>query len=229
MQQTTTYKLNLIETDDVFSPEPLNQNTRKVEAALSDAAAALASETTARQSADAAEAATRQRAVADEAATRQRADADEAAARQRAVADEAAARKNADATETAARQKAVADEIAARKSAVSAEATARQNAIAAESAALSRRITALEAHKFACGTYTGNTTTYGGSQTIKLPFTPKAVIVAAGVNISLADKPTKTVKIVSGGFTVYYMINQEARQTESANTKGNVYTYLAFC
>ena len=42
MQQTTTYKLNLIETDDVFSPEPLNQNTQKVEAALSDAAAALA-------------------------------------------------------------------------------------------------------------------------------------------------------------------------------------------
>ena len=111
----------------------------------------------------------------------------------------------------------------------SAEATAGQNAIAAESAALARRIAALETHKFACGTYTGNTNTYGGSQTIKLPFTPKAVIVAAGVNISLADKPTKTVKIVSGGFTVYYMINQEARQTESANTKGNVYTYLAFC
>ena len=98
MQQTTTYKLNLIETDDVFSPEPLNQNARKVETALADGAAALAEET----------------------AARQKAVADEIAARQKAVSDEAAARKDAVAAETAAREKAVADEAAARKSAVTA-------------------------------------------------------------------------------------------------------------
>ena len=34
MQQTQTYKLNLIETSDVFSPNPLNENTQKTEAAL---------------------------------------------------------------------------------------------------------------------------------------------------------------------------------------------------
>ena len=34
MQQTETYKLNLIESDDPFSPEALNDNARTVEAAL---------------------------------------------------------------------------------------------------------------------------------------------------------------------------------------------------
>ena len=34
MQQTGTYKLNLIEPSDTFSPEPLNENTGKVEGAL---------------------------------------------------------------------------------------------------------------------------------------------------------------------------------------------------
>ena len=35
MQQTEHYKLNLIETSDPFSPQPLNENTEKTEAALS--------------------------------------------------------------------------------------------------------------------------------------------------------------------------------------------------
>ncbi len=42
MQQTEKYKLSLIEKDDVFSPDALNENARKMEAALntkSDAAA----------------------------------------------------------------------------------------------------------------------------------------------------------------------------------------------
>ena len=34
MQQTTKYKLNLVEKTDTFSPEALNQNTQKVEDAL---------------------------------------------------------------------------------------------------------------------------------------------------------------------------------------------------
>lgn len=47
MQQTQTYKLNLIETSDTFSPAPLNENMEKVEAQFSAEAAA-------RQSGDAA-------------------------------------------------------------------------------------------------------------------------------------------------------------------------------
>lgn len=39
MQQTAKYKLNLIEKSDTFSPDPLNQNTQKVENALSAATA----------------------------------------------------------------------------------------------------------------------------------------------------------------------------------------------
>ena len=35
MRQTETYKLNLIEKDDTFSPDPLNQNTQKIEQELS--------------------------------------------------------------------------------------------------------------------------------------------------------------------------------------------------
>ena len=230
MQQTTTYKLNLIETDDVFSPEPLNQNTQKVEAALSDAAAALAAESRARQSADAAEATARKKANADEVTARQGAIANEAAARQSADATETAARKKADADEAAARQKAVADEIAARKSAVSAEATARQKAIAAESAALSRRITILETHKFACGIYIGS----GAPQTIKLSFTPKAVIVpiirggTSVTAISLTERPRDSIKIVTGGFTVSNTSAEVSYANEYANTANTKYVYLAF-
>ena len=35
MQQTDNYKLNLIEKGDTFSPDPLNDNTQKLDAALS--------------------------------------------------------------------------------------------------------------------------------------------------------------------------------------------------
>ena len=49
MQQTNKYKLNLIEKDDTFSPDPLNDNMEKVEGALK-------AETGAWQAADAAEA-----------------------------------------------------------------------------------------------------------------------------------------------------------------------------
>ena len=49
MQQTNKYKLNLIEKDDTFSPDPLNDNMEKVEEALEREAAA-------RQAADATEA-----------------------------------------------------------------------------------------------------------------------------------------------------------------------------
>lgn len=54
MQQTTQYQLNLIETDDAFSPNPLNDNTQKLEAALQAAEAAQAAETQARRESDSA-------------------------------------------------------------------------------------------------------------------------------------------------------------------------------
>ena len=41
MQQTEKYKLNLIEKTDTFSPDPLNENMEKVEAAITAEAAAL--------------------------------------------------------------------------------------------------------------------------------------------------------------------------------------------
>ena len=197
MQQTTTYKLNLIETDDVFSPEPLSENARKVDAALSSTASALAAETAARKSADTAG----------------------TAAWQKAVADEAAARQKAVTAEATARQKAIAAETAARQSAINAEATARKNAVAA-----------LERHKFACGTYTGN----GTSQTIQLSFTPKAVVIpiantnGALTGVCLWDKPLNSIKIVTGGFTVSNVGSSLAHSYEYANTSGVRYAYLAF-
>lgn len=36
MQQTETYKLNLIETSDPFSPQALNENTQKLEEVVED-------------------------------------------------------------------------------------------------------------------------------------------------------------------------------------------------
>lgn len=58
MQQTETYKLNLIEKTDTFSPDALNENARKVENALSAATAHTdagdRAEASARASADAA-------------------------------------------------------------------------------------------------------------------------------------------------------------------------------
>lgn len=41
MQQTETYKLNLIETDDVFSPAALNENAKTLEAELARLDAAI--------------------------------------------------------------------------------------------------------------------------------------------------------------------------------------------
>ena len=46
MQQTQTYKLNLIETSDTFSPAPLNENMEKLEDAISASAADLDSRVT---------------------------------------------------------------------------------------------------------------------------------------------------------------------------------------
>ena len=70
MQHTKQYELNLIDKTDAFSPDPLNENTEKVEKALEAVRAGAADE-----------AAARAKAVSDEATARAKADADEAAAR----------------------------------------------------------------------------------------------------------------------------------------------------
>jgi len=66
MQQTNKYKLNLIEKDDAFSPDPLNENARKVEAAL-DAKASAAGAKAAKAALEAADAALDRRVTAIEA------------------------------------------------------------------------------------------------------------------------------------------------------------------
>ena len=74
MTQTTKYKLNLIEPKDTFSPDPLNDNMTRVDAALdairAEAAAGLSSETQARIAAVNAEAQTRANAINAEAQAR---------------------------------------------------------------------------------------------------------------------------------------------------------------
>ena len=52
MQQTDKYQLNLIENEDTFSPDPLNGNAEKLEAALIRLEGADAAEAQARAAAD---------------------------------------------------------------------------------------------------------------------------------------------------------------------------------
>ncbi len=49
MQQTDQYQLNLIEKDDTFSPDPLNENARRLEEALQAAREAGDAEAAARE------------------------------------------------------------------------------------------------------------------------------------------------------------------------------------
>ena len=53
MQRTNKYKLNIIETSDAFSPEPLNKNTEELEKALTALEAADAKLQTTLETADA--------------------------------------------------------------------------------------------------------------------------------------------------------------------------------
>ena len=222
MQQTTTYKLNLIEADDVFSPEPLSENARKVDAALSSTASALAAETAARKSADTAGTAAWQRAVASEAAARQSAVTAEAAARQKAVADETAARKSAVSAEAAARQKAVSDEAALRQKAIAAETAARQSA----DAALDRRLKVFEAHRAASGTYTAKDSKLPIK--VNLGFTPRLLFIHGLVEnhnsamILPGETSTSRARIVPNGFII------PAGYNYFLNYQNHQYAYIAY-
>ena len=99
MQHTNKYKFNIIEADDPFSPDALNENTQKVEDALVTHEAVVDSvlkdQKLAWQAADKTEAAAREAADKTEAATREAADKTEAAAREAADRAETAAREAA--------------------------------------------------------------------------------------------------------------------------------------
>ena len=129
MQQTQTYKLNLIETSDTFSPAPLNENMEKVEAGISA---------------------------------------------------EAAARQSGD-------------------------------------AALAQRVTMLELHKIAVGTYKGT----GSEVTVNLGFAPELLMVQPGINVpTFAIKPG----------TAHYQLTENGFQTSSAvSNTSTTYTYFAVC
>ena len=157
MKKTEAYNLNVIETSDAFSPDPLNENTALLEQALSSANAGTAAEAKPR---------------------------------------------------------------------------------AAAVSAVEKRVAALEAHKFAVGTYTGTGTKTGDSQTIKLGISPAAVFVSnaryalASVRGALAltgNPDTGILEIVSGGFKAYGYRDTGANPPPSANENGQVYRYIAFC
>ena len=151
MQQTPTYKLNLIETSDLFSPNPLNENAQKLEAALA-------------AKADAAQSAAAHTALSD------------------SIAAEGSARKSADTTlqnNINAVNTALTNSLAAANSAITAETAARKSADTAldkRAGALESRATALEAHRIAIGSYTGD----GKAKTLNLGFTPLFAIVGSG-------------------------------------------------
>lgn len=137
-------------------------------------------------------------------------------------------------TAAEAQSRAAADsaEAQARAAAINSEAQAR----AAADNALASRVTALEGHKFAAGTYTGKGTKAGDSQTIKLGFTPAAVFVSNARMTSdtfgamaVTGHPVSSVmEIVSGGFKVYgYSSSVLAGSSGSANNSGVVYHYIA--
>lgn len=183
MQQTNRYKLNLIDKADTFSPDPLNENTEKLEAQLAAEAQA--------------------RAAADSAETKARADA---------VAAEAKARADADASEASTRAAADTAEVKNRTAAVSAEAQARADADASEASAraaadtaLDSRIKTLEAHKLATGQYKGNGVS---GRVINLGFKPSAVLLVSTTTNTMISSMAVTghdgrgLIIVNNGFQI---------------------------
>lgn len=244
MQQTSKYKLNLIETSDRFSPDPLNENAEKLETQL-------AAETQARTAADTAEA--RARADADAAEAKARADADTAEANARksaitaeaktradAIAAEAKARADADTAETNARKAAITAETKARTDAIAAEAKARADADTAETSArksadttetnarkaadtaLDTRVKALEAHKAAWGSYGGNDK---DNRAINVGFAPSVVLICA-----MYTHDSSIIMAVTGTTSAYITFTSTGFQVKSTYNSSNArFMYLAMC
>lgn len=90
--------------------------------------------------------------------------------------------------------------------------------------ALDSRVTVLEAHRIAIGTYKGNGST---SQTIQLGFTPLAVLVMgenSNPEMATGVFPCRstTMTIQEGGFTV-------TNNNTYMNASNRNYTYFAIC
>ena len=144
-------------------------------------------------------------------------------------AAEAQARVNADAAEAQARVNADAAEAQTRASADAAEAQTR----AAADAALGQRVTALELHKFAAGTYVGNGQKNGDAQFISLGFTP-AVVITDNMSsyhprtcLCTPDLSSSVMEIVTGGFMA--KCKGPEMSDDSLNTAGKRYRYAAIC
>ena len=94
---------------------------------------------------------------------------------------------------------------------------ARAEAAAGE-AALSDRVTVLEGHKLAVGTFTGDGAT---THFIGLPFAPIYVLVAPGYNVPCAgvEGLNNHVMLLANGFQV----------KSDMNRNGSLYSYFAIC
>lgn len=95
-----------------------------------------------------------------------------------------------------------------------------EDAMAAHEAGIEQRLTVLEAHRIAYGTYTGNGQ---NNRFIFLPFTPKLVVLI-GSNVAAThdngNAVTSSVKLGENGFTVV--------STNYYNHEGWPCTYIAF-
>lgn len=101
---------------------------------------------------------------------------------------------------------------------------------AAGDAALDQRVTVLEGHRMAYGTYTGNG---AASQFIPLPFTPTALFIqtiayAQKAEMVVGAVPGIQAQLAEGGFNA--LLNYTtAGAVQAVNTKGTKYIFLAFC
>lgn len=110
--------------------------------------------------------------------------------------------------------------------------TAQEAARAQAGAALDARVQALELHRMAAGTYTGDGSASG--QMIEVGFTPEVVVTdpmnayhATSV-LCLRNHPFNVVEIVPGGFIVRHSANY-ASDHYSLNSSNGTYRYLALC
>ena len=228
MQQTNQYKLNLIEKTDTFSPDPLNENTEKVEAQLAAETlartAADTAETQARTAADAAEAKARADADTAETNARKSADTTEANTRAAAITAEAKARADADAAEAKARAAAITAETNARKSADTSEANTRAAAVTA----LDNRVKKLEARRIVTGAYTGNNNSSTVYQNINLGFQPKYLLIRSQ-NMDFAvvtpDSAYYAAAVITD--TGFKVASSSSNLVKSMNGNGLKYYYLA--
>lgn len=106
------------------------------------------------------------------------------------------------------------------------EAALTAKADAADVTDLGARVTVLEGHHFACGSYRGTGSANNGLQTFHLGFAPAVVLAHSGNNgnsIMATDNNESFIKLTEDGFQVRYI----ASNGVSLNTENLLYYYLA--